>query len=117
MKGLSILGSTGSISRNCLQVIKDFSSDFRVVSLEAGNNIGLLAEQIQKFQPAIVSVSKDSFISPLLYQLRRLSVQPRPSVVSGLNGLIEIATHSESSLIVSAIVSITGLLPTFEAIQ
>jgi 1-deoxy-D-xylulose-5-phosphate reductoisomerase len=117
MKGLSILGSTGSIGRNCLRVIEDFSSDFRVVGLAAGNNISLLAEQIQKFQPAIVSVSKDSFISPLLHQLRRLSVQPRPRVVSGLDGLIEVATHSESSLIVSAIVGVTGLLPTFEAIQ
>jgi 1-deoxy-D-xylulose-5-phosphate reductoisomerase len=117
MKGLSILGSTGSIGRNCLRVIEGLSSDFRVVGLAAGNNISLLAEQIQKFQPAIVSVSKDSFISPLLHQLRQLSVQPRPRVVSGLDGLIEVATHSESSLIVSAIVGVTGLLPTFEAIQ
>jgi 1-deoxy-D-xylulose-5-phosphate reductoisomerase len=117
MKGLSILGSTGSIGRNCLRVIEDFGSDFRVAGLAAGNNIGLLAEQIQKFHPAVVSVSKDSFIPPLLHQLRRLPAQRRPKVVSGLDGLIEVATHPESSLIVSAIVGVTGLLPTFEAIQ
>jgi 1-deoxy-D-xylulose-5-phosphate reductoisomerase len=117
MKGLSILGSTGSIGRNCLRVIEDFDSDFRVVGLAAGNNIGLLAEQIQKFQPAIVSVSKDVFIPPLLHQLRRLPGRYRPRVVSGLDGLIEVATHPETSLIVSAIVGVTGLLPTFEAIR
>lgn len=117
MKGLSILGSTGSIGRNCLRVIEDFGSDFRVVGLAAGNNIGLLAEQIQKFQPAIVSVSKDVFIPPLLHQLRRLPGRYKPRVVSGLDGLIEVATHPETSLIVSAIVGVTGLLPTFEAIR
>jgi 1-deoxy-D-xylulose-5-phosphate reductoisomerase len=117
MKGLSILGSTGSIGRNCLRVIEDFDRDFRVVGLAAGNNIGLLAEQIQKFQPAIVSVSKDVFIPSLLRQLRRLPGRYRPRVVSGLDGLIEVATHPETSLIVSAIVGVTGLLPTFEAIR
>jgi len=117
MKGLSILGSTGSIGRNCLRVIEDFDGDFRVVGLAAGNNIGLLADQIQKFRPAIVSVSKDSFVPPLLHQIQSLPVRHRPKVVFGLDGLIEVATHPETDLVVSAIVGVTGLLPTFEAIQ
>src|SRR5262249_21642537 len=117
MKGLSILGSTGSIGRNCLRVIEDFSSDFRVVGLAAGNNISLLAEQIQKFRPAIVSVSKDSLVMPLLHKLRRLPKGYKPRIVSGSDGLIEVATHPQSALIVSAIVGVTGLLPTFEAIE
>jgi 1-deoxy-D-xylulose-5-phosphate reductoisomerase len=117
MKGLSILGSTGSIGRNCLRVIEDFAKDFRVVGLAAGNNIGLLAEQIQKFRPAVVSVSKDSSAPALLHQLRLLPGRYRPTSVSGLDGLLEVATHSDTSLVVSAIVGVAGLLPTFQAIQ
>jgi 1-deoxy-D-xylulose-5-phosphate reductoisomerase len=117
MKGVSILGSTGSIGQSCLRVIEDLDGDFRVVGLAAGNNIRLLAEQIHKFQPAIVSVSKNSFILPLLHQLSRLPKGYKPKIVSGLEGLTAVATHPESALTVSAIVGITGLLPTFEAIQ
>ena len=117
MKGLSILGSTGSIGRNCLRVIEGFDKDFRVVGLAAGTNISLLAEQIHKFQPSIVSVSKPSSIPALLSQLGRLSGRYRPKIASGPEGLTEVATHSETSLVVSAIVGVAGLLPTFEAIR
>ena len=117
MKGLSILGSTGSIGRNCLRVIEDFEGDFRVVGLAAGKNIGLLAEQIQRFQPTIVSLSHPSCVEVLQYQLQQLPSKYRPKIVVGGEGLIEVATHPETDLVVSAIVGVTGLLPTFEAIQ
>ena len=117
MKGLSILGSTGSIGRNCLRVIEDFNRDFRIVGLAAGKNISLLAEQIQRFKPAIVSLSNPSCVEALQLQLQQLPVKFQPKIVVGGEGLIEVATHPETNLVVSAIVGVTGLLPTFEAIQ
>jgi 1-deoxy-D-xylulose-5-phosphate reductoisomerase len=117
MKGLSILGSTGSIGRNSLSVIEEFQSEFRVVGLAAGNNIDLLAEQVQKFRPTIVSVSEASLMQPLLMRLRKLPGRYRPKIVDGLEGLIEVATHPETDLVVSAIVGVAGLVPTFEAIE
>src|SRR5437879_2265946 len=117
MKGLSILGSTGSIGRNCLSVLEHLDRDFRVVGLAAGKNIGLLAEQIQRFRPALVSLSNPSSLEGLQQHLQQLRSKYRPKVVVGCEGLIEVAIHPETDLVVSAIVGVTGLLPTFEAIQ
>ena len=85
-EGLEYSRFDGSIGRNCLRVIEDFAKDFRVVGLAAGNNIGLLAEQIQKFQPAVVSVSKDSSAPALLHQLRLLRGDTGPELYQASTG-------------------------------
>ena len=117
MKTLSILGSTGSIGRNCLKVIEEFPDDFRVAGLAAGSNTALLAEQIERFQPQIVSVSSPAAKEALNQRLQQLRFRPRPKIVADLEGLTAVATHPETDLVVSAIVGVHGLLPTFAAIE
>ena len=117
MKTLSILGSTGSIGRSCLSVIEELPNDFRVAGLAAGNNITLLAEQINRFQPPIVSVSEPIAKEALERRLQQLGVSHRPKIVTGLEGITLVATHPEADLVVSAIVGVHGLLPTLAAIE
>jgi 1-deoxy-D-xylulose-5-phosphate reductoisomerase len=117
MKNVSILGSTGSIGRNCLRVIADFQADFRVVGLAAGTNTELLIEQIGEFRPQVVSVANAATVESLKCGLRKLPLNHFPRLVVGTEGLIEVATHPDASLVVSAIVGVHGLIPTFEAIQ
>ncbi len=117
MRALSILGSTGSIGRNCLNVVEDFPGDLRVVSLAAGSNGSLLAEQVERFRPQLVSVANPLAADELGWRLKKLPSKIRPRVVTGPEGLIEVATHPDSDLVVSAIVGVHGLLPTLEAIE
>jgi 1-deoxy-D-xylulose-5-phosphate reductoisomerase len=117
MKTLSILGSTGSIGRSCLKVIEEFPHHFRVAGLAAGSNTALLAAQIERFQPQIVSVSDPAVKEALDQRLQQLPSRQRPKIVTGLDGLTAVATHPETNLVVSAIVGVHGLLPTFAAIE
>ena len=117
IKLLSILGSTGSIGRNCLKVIEEFPEDFRVIGLAAGNNCRLLSQQIERFQPKVVSVSTTATAEALRQTIQQLPSTRRPKVLVGPDGAVEVATHPEANLLVSAIVGIAGLVPTYEAIR
>ena len=110
------MGSTGSIGRSCLEVVEKFPDLYHVVGLAAGDNIALLAEQIQKFHPQIVSVSKPASVELLSHKLASDCSGTSPRIVGGPEGLLEVATHPESQVIVSAIVGTTGLMPTYQAI-
>ncbi len=117
MKGISILGSTGSIGKNCLKVLENFSGGFRVVGLAAGRNTDLLAEQIEQFRPLIVSVFSPTSARSLAERLCHLDPVRRPKIVVGVEGMIEISTHPETDLVVSAVVGVAGLLPTYLAVR
>src|SRR5262245_44260857 len=117
MKTLSILGSTGSIGRSCLKVIEELPHDFRVVGLTAGSNAALLAQQIGQFHPQVVSVSDTAAKEALNCRLKELPPSLRPKVLTDQDGLTAVATHPETDLVVSAIVGVHGLLPTFSAIE
>jgi len=117
MKTLSILGSTGSIGRSCLKVIEELPHDFRVVGLAGGTNTALLAQQIEQFHPQIVSVADAAAKEALNTRLKQLPSGQRPTVLIDLEGLTAVATHPETDLVVSAIVGVHGLLPTFAAIE
>jgi 1-deoxy-D-xylulose-5-phosphate reductoisomerase len=117
MKTLSILGSTGSIGRSCLKVIEEFPDVFRVAGLAAGNNTALLAEQIEQFHPQIVSVADLAAREILCNRLERFPARHRPRILMDLEGMTAVATHPEADLVVSAIVGVHGLLPTFAAIE
>jgi 1-deoxy-D-xylulose-5-phosphate reductoisomerase len=110
LKRLSILGSTGSIGRNTLEVISAHPDRFSVAALAAGNNIQLLDSQIKEFKPEIVAVYDHSAAEDL--RRKNLSVK----VLSGNEGLIEAATHESTDMVVSAIVGSAGLIPTHAAI-
>ena len=117
MKNLSILGSTGSIGQNCLRVVGENTSLFKVIGLAAGNNIDELFKQIKVFRPQTVSVSNSTSKDLLKKKLMDLPLSDRPRLLSGIEGLLEVATLPETNLVVSSIVGIAGLEPTIQAIE
>ncbi len=113
MKRLAILGSTGSIGVNTLDIVRQFSERFKVISLSAGHNTQLLRRQILQFRPKVVSVLNKELAETLKCDLASASVE----IVHGIEGLIKIATHPEVDQVVSAIVGAVGLIPTLSAIK
>src|SRR5262245_14443159 len=113
MKALSILGSTGSIGRNTLRVVEAHPSRLRVVALSAGSNVLLLAEQIQRYRPELVSVA-DAAARDALGRLIDLS---GVRVEVGEAGMCEAATHPEAQLVVAAVVGALGLVPAYRALE
>src|SRR4051812_27206107 len=102
-KGISILGSTGSIGRNTLRVVESFGEEkFRVVALGAGRNIERLAEQVARHRPRLVSVESEACAAELRERLRQDAGMPR--IVLGEAGLVEVATDEEADCVVSATV-------------
>lgn len=113
MKNISILGSTGSIGRQTLEVISRYPERFRVLGLSAGENIGLLLEQIREFRPEAVSV-KDSGLAE---SLRSRLGDTRVEILSGTEGASGIAALDSNDLVVSAMVGASGLVPTLSAVK
>jgi 1-deoxy-D-xylulose-5-phosphate reductoisomerase len=111
-KRISILGSTGSIGTQTLEVVAMHPDLFQVECLAAGSNVKLLLEQIHQFQPKLVSVHNKQ----LAEQVRK-EVPDRIKVLHGESGLLEVATGNESDFLVSAIMGSLGLKPTLAAIE
>jgi 1-deoxy-D-xylulose-5-phosphate reductoisomerase len=117
MKGLCILGSTGSIGTNTLRVVRSLPGRFRVESLSAGKNLDLLAEQIMEFRPRLVSVGASDWIEPLRQRIQAKGNREPVRIVAGTEGKVEAATLSEVDFVVSASHGTTGLVATYEAIR
>ena len=115
MKAISILGSTGSIGCNTLQVIEHLG-DIRVVSMAAGRNMPKFAGQIAHFQPELVSCDDQECAEDLNRELQSLGVKP-PKIELNTRGLISVATHPEAEMVVSATVGAVGFVPTLRAIE
>jgi len=113
MKRVSILGSTGSIGVRTLDVIERHPEGFQVVALAAGRKVDLLAEQVLRFRPHLVSVATEEVAKELQRKLHRIPVE----ILWGEEGLVRVAKAEEADLVVSALVGSTGLLPTLAAIQ
>lgn len=111
MKRLAILGSTGSIGVNTLDIVRQFPDRFKVISLAAGQNTRLLKQQVLEFHPKTISVL-DRKLSEILR--RDLSSVP-VDIQHGVEGLIQVATHPEVDQVVSALVGAVGLIPTLSA--
>jgi len=115
MKKISILGSTGSVGRQTLDVIKHNKGEFKVVGLASRFARDILVEQIRDFSPGLVSVLNSKEKKKLEEMISDLKV--KPEIVCGLPGLIKVATHPEAEMVVVAVVGIVGLLPTLKAIE
>ncbi|MEK7238162.1 MAG: 1-deoxy-D-xylulose-5-phosphate reductoisomerase, partial [Nitrospirota bacterium] len=111
MKKICILGSTGSIGRTTLEVVRQFPGRFKVIGIAAKNNINLLESQINTFNPEVVAVSDESAAGEL--KKKNLPVE----ILTGEKGLIEAATLRHADMVVSAIVGSAGLMPTFAAVS
>lgn len=116
VKGISILGSTGSIGCNTLRVVESLSDQFRVVALGAGRNVEKLAEQVARHLPRLVSVESEECAKELRAALFQRDVD-LPSIVVGSEGLIDAATHDEADCVVSATVGAVGFVPTLRALE
>lgn len=118
MKNVSVLGSTGSVGCNTLDVIRAFPDKLQVIGLAAGKNLPLLAEQIAEFKPLIVSVSDRADLDKLSKQLVANRVDTGSLVLmDGTEGATAVATHPRAQLVVSAISGSKGLLPTYKAVE
>jgi 1-deoxy-D-xylulose-5-phosphate reductoisomerase len=116
MRTLAILGSTGSVGRQCLQVVDELSARFRVAGLAAGGNIEQLAGQVARFHPDVVSVADAEAVPRLRQRLRELGVAREPEIHSGREGMKAVAVETRADLVVSAAVGIVGLEATFQAV-
>ena len=114
MKNVAILGSTGSIGTQTLDVIRH-NNDLKLVAISAGSNITLLEEQIREFHPELVAVWSESKAKELRVAIA--DVQPACKVVSGMDGLLEVSTISSSDILVTAVVGMIGIRPTIAAIK
>ena len=112
MKKIAILGSTGSIGTQTLEIVRT-NKDLEVTALAAGNNIDLLERQIREFRPRLAAVWKEERAAELKSRLADMDVR----VVSGMDGLLEVAAVPESEILVTAIVGMIGIRPTIEAIR
>jgi 1-deoxy-D-xylulose-5-phosphate reductoisomerase len=113
MKGLSILGSTGSVGTNVLRVVDAFPGRFRVVGLAAGSNVERLAEQVARYRPRVISVAG----AGAREALGRLVALDGIRVGVGEEGMVEVATHPEAQTVVASAVGAVGLLPTYRALE
>jgi 1-deoxy-D-xylulose-5-phosphate reductoisomerase len=113
MKSIIILGSTGSIGTNTLDIVQRFPDEFRVVGLTAGNNIDKLEAQIRQFAPIAVAVSTESSAALLRNRCVDLPVE----ILAGEEGITQVAAGLHADLVISAIVGAAGLVPTLSAIR
>ncbi len=115
MQAITLLGSTGSIGTQTLDLVAQYPERFRVVGLTSHSNVVLLAEQVRQFRPQIVAIGREE----LLPELRSLltGIQPLPELVAGSEGLCQVAAHPAAQRVVTGIVGCAGLLPTLAAIR
>ncbi len=113
MKKLVILGSTGSIGTNTLDIVSKFPAKFHVIGMTAGTNVDKLEEQVRTFGPALVAMSDEAAAQQLRVRCKGLPTK----VLGGAEGLVQTATMPKADLVISAIVGGAGLLPTLAAIK
>ena len=112
MKKIAILGSTGSIGTQTLDIVRE-QGDIQVVAMAAGSNISLLEAQMREFKPSLVSVWNEKKASELRTNTKDLGIK----IVSGMEGLLEVSVIPESEILVTAIVGMLGIRPTIAAIK
>jgi len=116
-KKLAILGSTGSIGRQCLAVVESLPGRFGVVALAAGSNLDELVAQIERHRPEVVSVADAGKVDELAQTLRAKGFSPLPAIHHGREGMLAVGTHVAADMVVSAAVGVVGLEATYEAIK
>ena len=116
MKQIAVIGSTGSIGQNTLQVVRHLSDRFQIFALSAHSSVTLLADQIEAFQPQVVTITDSSRLDELARLCRGRGLR-LPEMLSGDEGLRAIASAPEVDIVVSGAVGAAGLFPTWVAVQ
>ena len=121
MKAIAVLGSTGSIGTQTLEIVEEFPQRFRVVALSAGRNLDLLIEQILRHSPEVVALADGELVAELRQRLQALEPARRPQrlpeLLGGSEGICAAAAWPTADLVVTGIVGCAGLLPTLAAIR
>ena len=121
MKAISVLGSTGSIGTQTLEIVEDFPDRFKVVALTAGRNLDLLIQQIQRHAPEVVALADAELVASLKARLKALEPSQRPAklpeILGGPDGICVAAAWSSADLVVTGIGGCAGLLPTLAAVR
>lgn len=112
MKQIAILGSTGSIGTQTLEVVRE-NGDIQVLAMAAGNNIALLEQQIREFHPKLVAVWSEEKAKELRDRIK----DTKTEVMCGMDGLIAVSVYKDVEILVTAIVGMIGIRPTIEAIK
>ncbi|MBQ8246215.1 MAG: 1-deoxy-D-xylulose-5-phosphate reductoisomerase [Lachnospiraceae bacterium] len=112
MKNIVVLGSTGSIGTQTLEIVRD-NPDLKVVALAAGTNVKLMEEQVREFMPQVAVMWTEEAATDLKVRIADLDVE----VLNGMDGLLEISTHKDCEVLVTAIVGMIGIRPTIAAIN
>jgi 1-deoxy-D-xylulose-5-phosphate reductoisomerase len=115
VKAITILGSTGSIGTQTLDIVSQYPEQFRVVGLAAGRNLEILIPQIQQFQPEIVAIANPEQLPELKSAIADLPKPP--TLLAGAEGVATVAAYGDASAVVTGIVGCAGLLPTIAAIK
>jgi len=115
VKAITLLGSTGSIGTQTLDIVAQYPEQFRIVGLTAGRNVTLLAQQIRLFRPEIVAIGDEDKLQELQEAIADIDYQPM--ILVGETGVVEVARYGDAEAVVTGIVGCAGLLPTIAAIQ
>jgi len=115
MKSITLLGSTGSIGTQTLDILTQYPDQFRLVGLAAGSNVEMLAAQIRQFRPAIAAIRNQQKFSAL--QEAVADLDPQPILLAGEAGVAQVARYGDAEAVVTGIVGCAGLLPTIAAIE
>ncbi|MDF5710916.1 MAG: 1-deoxy-D-xylulose-5-phosphate reductoisomerase [Nostoc sp. S4] len=115
MKAITLVGSTGSIGTQTLDIVSQYPDQFQIVGLAAGRNVEMFAAQIRQFRPKIAAICLEDKLPALKEAIKDLD--PQPILLAGEAGVIEVARYSEAQTVVTGIVGCAGLLPTIAAIK
>jgi 1-deoxy-D-xylulose-5-phosphate reductoisomerase len=115
VKAITLLGSTGSIGTQTLDIVEQHPDKFRLVGIAAGSNVALLAQQVKQFKPEIVAICDEDKLPELKAAIA--SLDPQPILLAGEAGVVEVARYGDAEAVVTGIVGCAGLLPTLAAIE
>ena len=117
MKYITILGSTGSIGTQTLEIASELPDKFRVVALSAGRNIDLLTEQVRKHKPEVIAIEDENLLEELKNNINNLQIENPPLVFCGKEGINIVAAWDNADTVITGIVGCAGLIPTMSAIN